>query len=88
MMPRLDGFSLLRELRADSTTAASGSRATARRIQQQPWGKGVVLVALTGWGQEEDRRKSGEAGFDSHMVKPIEPAALEKLLASLRADTA
>jgi CheY-like chemotaxis protein len=48
----------------------------------------VVLVALTGWGQEEDRRKSGEAGFDSHMVKPIDPAALEKLLASLRADTA
>jgi PAS domain S-box-containing protein len=61
---------------------------TARRIRQQPWGKGVALVALTGWGQEEDRRKSGEAGFDSHMVKPIEPAALEKLLASLRADTA
>jgi CheY-like chemotaxis protein len=61
---------------------------TARRIRAQPWGEGVVLVALTGWGQEEDRRKSQEAGFDSHMTKPIEPAALEKLLASLRADTA
>lgn len=54
---------------------------TARCIRQQPWGKGVVLVALTGWGQE-DRRKSGEAGFDSHMVKPVEPVALEKLLAT------
>jgi CheY-like chemotaxis protein len=61
---------------------------TARRIRQQSWGKGVVLVALTGWGQEEDRRKSDEAGFDSHMVKPVEPAALEKLLANLQADTA
>jgi CheY-like chemotaxis protein len=61
---------------------------TARQIREQPWGKNITLVALTGWGQEEDRRKSDEAGFDSHIVKPIEPAALEKLLASLQADTA
>jgi len=61
---------------------------TAKRIREQPWGEGVVLVALTGWGQEEDRRKSEQAGFDAHMTKPIEPAALEKLLATLRADTA
>ena len=61
---------------------------TAKRIRKQPWGKGVVLVALTGWGQDEDRRKSVEAGFDSHMVKPVEPAALERLLANLHADTA
>jgi PAS domain S-box-containing protein len=60
----------------------------AKRIRAQPWGKGVVLVALTGWGQEEDRRKSAEAGFDAHVVKPIDPAALEKLLATLRADPA
>ncbi len=53
----------------------------ARRIREQPWGKDVVLVALTGWGQDEDRRKSQEAGFDTHLVKPIELAALEKLLA-------
>jgi CheY-like chemotaxis protein len=56
---------------------------TARQIRQRPWGKSVRLVALTGWGQDEDRRKSHDAGFDAHMVKPIEPAALEKLLASL-----
>jgi PAS domain S-box-containing protein len=60
---------------------------TARRIRAQPWGTDVVLVALTGWGQEEDRRKSQEAGFDAHMTKPIEPAALEKLLAALRGNT-
>jgi CheY-like chemotaxis protein len=61
---------------------------TARRIRQQPWGKSVVLVALTGWGQEEDRRRSQEAGFNTHMVKPVEPAALEQLLAGLQATTA
>jgi DNA-binding response OmpR family regulator len=60
----------------------------ARRIREQPWGKNIVLVALTGWGQEEDRRRSREAGFNTHMVKPVEPAALEKLLAGLQAETA
>src|SRR5690606_3439168 len=38
----------------------------ARHIRQQPWGKGMRLVALTGWGQEEDRRRTKEAGFDFH----------------------
>jgi CheY-like chemotaxis protein len=56
---------------------------TARRLRAQPWGRNIMLVALTGWGQEEDRRNSREAGFDLHMVKPIEAAALEKLLAGL-----
>jgi CheY-like chemotaxis protein len=53
----------------------------AREIRQQPWSEGVVLVALTGWGQDEDRRKSAEAGFDGHLVKPVEFAALNELLA-------
>jgi CheY-like chemotaxis protein len=44
----------------------------------------VKLVALTGWGQEEDRRRTREAGFDAHLVKPVAPAALEELLASVR----
>ena len=61
---------------------------TANRIRQQPWGKSVVLVALTGRGQEEDKRRSQEAGFNTHMVKPVEPAVLEKLLAGLQATTA
>jgi PAS domain S-box-containing protein len=54
---------------------------TARRIREQPWGKNMVLAALTGWGQEEDKRRTREAGFDHHFVKPVEPAVLQKLLA-------
>jgi PAS domain S-box-containing protein len=53
---------------------------TARRIREQPWGQSVKLVAVTGWGQEADRRRSQEAGFDHHLVKPVDPAALSKLL--------
>jgi len=52
----------------------------ARRIRAQPWGQSITLVALTGWGQESDRRRSGEAGFDSHLVKPLD---LDKLTALL-----
>ena len=55
----------------------------ARRIREQPWGKAMVLVALTGWGQEEDLRKSRESGFDGHLVKPVELAALVKLVTGL-----
>ncbi|HXT60179.1 MAG TPA: PAS domain S-box protein [Pirellulales bacterium] len=54
-----------------------------RRMRQEPWGKNIVIVALTGWGQDEDKRRSREAGFNGHLVKPVEPAAIEKLLASL-----
>lgn len=55
-----------------------------RRIREQVWGKKVVLIAVTGWGQEGDRRRSHEAGFDHHMVKPVDPHDLAKLLAGLR----
>jgi PAS domain S-box-containing protein len=54
-----------------------------RRVREQSWGKDIVIIALTGWGQEEDRRKSREAGFDGHLVKPVDPAALLELLSSL-----
>ena len=53
-----------------------------RRIREQPWGKKMVLVALTGWGQEEDRRQSKDAGFDHHMIKPVDYEALLKVLAT------
>ena len=53
----------------------------ARRIREQQRRQGLTLVALTGWGQEEDRRRSEEAGFDAHMVKPVDLDALTKLLA-------
>jgi CheY-like chemotaxis protein len=54
-----------------------------RRIRQEPWGRQMAMIALTGWGQEEDRRRSEEAGFDGHLVKPVEPARLMALLESL-----
>jgi signal transduction histidine kinase len=54
---------------------------TCRRIREQPWGKNMVLVAMTGWGQDDDRRQSKAAGFDHHMVKPVDHDALMKLLA-------
>jgi CheY-like chemotaxis protein len=55
----------------------------ARRLRQQPGLGDVCLVALTGWGQEEDRRRGKEAGFDYHLTKPAEPAVVQQLLASL-----
>ncbi len=55
----------------------------ARRLREQPGTEGTLLVALTGWGQEEDRRKSREAGFDHHLVKPVEPEAILELLAKI-----
>jgi CheY-like chemotaxis protein len=56
----------------------------ARRMRQQPGLENTVLAALTGWGQQEDRRRTAEARFDHHLVKPPEPKALEKLLAELK----
>lgn len=51
-----------------------------RRIRAQPWARDALIIALTGWGQKEDRRKSAEAGFDFHMVKPVDLNELAKLL--------
>ena len=55
-------------------------KGAARRIRAQR-DDGVVLVAVTGWGQDDDRRRSGEAGFDAHLTKPVDYADLTKLLA-------
>jgi PAS domain S-box-containing protein len=55
----------------------------ARHIREQAWGRRIVLVALTGWGHDEDKRRASEAGFHYHLTKPVEPAALEKLLEGL-----
>ena len=52
-----------------------------RRVRSSPGGDQMVIVALTGWGQDEDRLRSNDAGFDHHLVKPVEPASLIKLLA-------
>jgi PAS domain S-box-containing protein len=52
-----------------------------RRIRDLPGGKAMTLIALTGWGQDEDRRQSTDAGFDGHLVKPVDPDVLQALLA-------
>jgi CheY-like chemotaxis protein len=53
-----------------------------RHIRNQPWGKGMVLIAQTGWGQDEDRRRTHATGFDYHLVKPVNYEDLVNLLAS------
>jgi signal transduction histidine kinase/ActR/RegA family two-component response regulator len=60
----------------------------ATRIRQRPDSRRIVLIAVTGWGQDSDRRRSREAGFDAHLTKPIENATLQKLLAAVPADAA
>jgi PAS domain S-box-containing protein len=57
---------------------------TTRRIRQTPWGQQPKIVALTGWGQAEDVRKSVEAGCSAHLIKPVDFAALERLLAGAK----
>ncbi|HEX3601313.1 MAG TPA: ATP-binding protein [Lacipirellulaceae bacterium] len=49
-----------------------------RSIRRQPWGKTIRMVALTGWGQDQDRRTAREAGFDDHLVKPVDPQILRR----------
>jgi CheY-like chemotaxis protein len=56
----------------------------ARQIRLEPWGQEVLLVALTGWGKDEDKQLSKEAGFDHHLVKPVDPQQLDAVLAEPR----
>lgn len=56
----------------------------AREIRKHDWGKKMVLVALTGWGQDEDKLRTQHAGFDFHLTKPAEPAAIQQILDSVR----
>jgi CheY-like chemotaxis protein len=56
----------------------------ARRIREQEWSRNMILAALTGWGQDEDRRTSKQAGFNLHLVKPIDPSAIQKLLTGIQ----
>jgi CheY-like chemotaxis protein len=56
----------------------------ARHIRRQPWGKEMILLAVTGWGQDKDRRLTLEAGFDHHLVKPVDPRVIATLLERAR----
>jgi two-component system cell cycle response regulator DivK len=55
----------------------------ARRIRAEPWGYGAFLVALTGWGASNGRRRTHDAGFDLHLVKPVDPDALARMIAEV-----
>jgi CheY-like chemotaxis protein len=66
-MPRMDGYEL------------------ARNIRAEPWGAQMKLIALTGWGQESDRRRSRDSGFDGHLTKPVDQHLLDRLLSDARA---
>jgi CheY-like chemotaxis protein/two-component sensor histidine kinase len=59
----------------------------ARQIRSQPWGRHVLLVALTGWGGADHRQQTAQAGFDHHLTKPVDPAALTRLLVTLLTET-
>ena len=54
-----------------------------RRIRQHSWGRAAVIAALTGWSRDEDRDRSEQAGFDHFLVKPVDPKALENLIAAV-----
>jgi CheY-like chemotaxis protein len=54
----------------------------AKRIRREPWGAGLTLIALTGWGQDSDKQRAQEAGFDHHCTKPVDPDTFERLFAS------
>jgi signal transduction histidine kinase len=60
----------------------------ARTLRMRPYGAGLQLIALTGWGQEQDQRRTREAGFDAHITKPVDYARLTQLLAETRPKTA
>ena len=57
-----------------------------RRIRKQLWGKSVVMIATTGWGQENDRRLAEQAGFDRHLVKPVAPKLIASIMAAVQVE--
>lgn len=83
-----DGLAALREVEAnppdvvllDIGLPGPDGYEVARRLRQGPAGAALVLIALTGYGQESDRRRAREAGFDHHLLKPVEPGRLREVL--------
>ena len=60
--------------------------AVCQHLRAQPWARGMVIVALTGWGQAQDRERTSASGFDDHLVKPAELGALTALFERLWGD--
>ena len=54
-----------------------------KQIRAQAWATQVIIIAVTGWGHDEDRRRSKDAGFDMHLVKPLDPLVVERLMRKL-----
>jgi PAS domain S-box-containing protein len=81
----LEAVELAREYRPDAVLLDIGMPRlngydACRRIRETAWGRDALVIALTGWGQERDKREARDAGFDYHLVKPVEPAILQQLL--------
>jgi CheY-like chemotaxis protein len=55
-----------------------------KRVRERPWGRSILMIAQTGWGQVQDRARTVDAGFDTHLTKPIDPAAVQEMLQTLR----
>lgn len=87
-----DGESALREAQSfrpdllllDLGMPRVNGHAVCRRVLDESWVTDVVIAAVTGWGQHEDRRRTRAAGFDHHLVKPVDPHLLQQLVESLR----
>jgi CheY-like chemotaxis protein len=86
-----DGESAIREaesyrpdlLLLDLGMPGVSGQAACRQIRGENWGANMTIAALTGWGQDEDRRRTRVAGFDHHLVKPVEPSVLLRLVREL-----
>jgi CheY-like chemotaxis protein len=83
----VDALNVVREERPDVAVLDIGmpdlsGYEVARRVRLEPWGQKIILIALTGWGQENDKRRAQAAGFDHHFTKPVDPDDLEKVFTS------
>jgi len=67
----------------DITMPKMNGYETCRRIRGEVWGRTIIIVAITGWGQDEDRRRAEESGFDGHLVKPVDAEELGRLIVTL-----
>ncbi len=85
----VEAFAMAQELRPEIVLLDIGlpkmnGYDVARAIRNEPWGEKVALVAMTGWGMEEDKQRATHAGFDRHMVKPVDAQLLIKLLPEIK----